>query len=190
MRIFILIAFIFSAQIVKPQNPDKFNDCNIGNFTLDGGIIKAEFSEDLTQYFSAKFTPEQLRGVEGIITVQLLIDAKGRQCVKSISYSNCKKVSKLDLRNTINSMIGWKPAISGCPINVSIMIKFDFSIKPFSVSYLHDNFSTFKNFKSIGIVEIENKNQRYSKNKSVKKDRSIQFSKLNYTLGYVQGSFL
>jgi hypothetical protein len=58
----------------------------------------------------------------------VLIDTTGKQCVISIGNKAKGKVSKLDLRNIINSMTDWKPAISnGKPENVSITLRFDFA---------------------------------------------------------------
>ncbi len=168
--IFILTVFIFSLSFLKAQNlfSEKFDDCSLSTFCLDCGDTKGIYSNDLKTFFVEKFQTKNIKNIEGVILVQLLIDTSGNQCVKSISKNASGKISKLDLRNTINSMTGWKPAFTnGKPEDVSITLKFYFHEGDFSVSY--DRFQPEKitNMKSVGDAEIDNKsvNSKKIKNK-------------------------
>lgn len=173
MRVIVaLLIFLCSFYNSEAQNlfPENYDDCKIGNFELEGGDIKSVFKEDLTTYFSRVLTKEQLHKVQGVVLVQILIDTKGNPCVRSINYTDCKNISKVDLRNIINNMGGWVPATkANSPINVSITIKFDFNAQPPIASYFHYNPLEGNNLRSPGKINIENHNENYVKNKTVKK---------------------
>jgi ligand-binding sensor domain-containing protein len=88
----------------------------------------------------------------------MLIDTTGKQCVISIGNKATGKVSKLELRNTINAMNGWKPAFAKNKTkNVSITLRFDFANEIFKVSYDRFDPNTIKNVKSVGEAEVTNK---------------------------------
>jgi ligand-binding sensor domain-containing protein len=147
-------------EIGKAQNlfPEKFGGCTFSSFCLDCGEIKGAYNGDLTAFFAEKFQTNMIRNIEGVIFVQVLIDTAGRQCVLSIGNKATGKVSKLDLRNTINAMTGWKPAFDqGKPSDVSITLKFTFSKGGCLVTYDRFDPSAVTNMKSVGEAEITNK---------------------------------
>ncbi len=170
-RIFILAAkFLLISSISKGQNlfPEKFNDCHLSTFCLDCGETKGFYNGDLFPFFTEKFEPEKIKGVSGTILVQILIDSTGKQCVISLGNKASGKISKLDLRNTINSMTGWIPAVSGGkPTNVSITLRFDFDNGKFRVIYDRFDPNAVTNMKSVGESEVTNKtsNSKALKNK-------------------------
>lgn len=155
-----LVFYVFFLS-VKAQNllSEKFNDCRLSQFCLDCGDIKGAYDGDLNEFFAEIFQSKNLKNIEGTVFVQLLIDSTGKQCVISIGNNAKGKVSRLDIRNIINSMTGWKPAISkGKAENVSIILKFDFADERVNVSYNRFNPDAVTNMRSEGESEIINKN--------------------------------
>jgi ligand-binding sensor domain-containing protein len=154
------VAFLSTLTIVNGQNlfPEKFSDCALTQFCLDCGDTKGIYSGDLTSFFAEKFKSKNLKNMEGSIFVQVLIDTTGKQCVISIGNKATGKVSKLALRNTINSMTGWKPAFTKNKAeNVSVTLRFDFANENFKVSYDRFDPNTVTNMKSVGEAEVTNK---------------------------------
>lgn len=144
----------------RAQNlfPEKFSGCAISTFCLDCGEIKGAYNGDLTAFFAEKLQADQLKNIEGIVLVQVLIDTAGRQCVLSIGNKASGKVSKLNLQNTINSMTGWQPAFShGKASDVSITLKFTFTNGDCKVTYDRFDRSRITNMRSVGEAEISNK---------------------------------
>jgi len=165
----LILTLLLTLTVVKGQNlfPEKFNDCALTQFCLDCGDTKGVYNGDLNAFFANKFQVKNLKKIEGSVFVQILIDTTGRQCVISIGNKATGNISKLDLRNTINEMIGWKPAITdGKPENVSITLRFDFSNQNFKVSYDRFDPNTITNMKSVGESEVTNKanNSKFLKN--------------------------
>jgi len=160
-KIFTLTAaFLLKFAVVNGQNlfPEKFNNCALSQFCLDCGDTKGVYLGDLNAFFAEKFQTKDFKNIEGTIFVQLLIDTTEKQCVISIGNKATGKISKLDLRNTINSMTGWKPAITnGKPENVSITLRFDFGNKNFKVSYDRFDPDAITNMKSVGESDVTNK---------------------------------
>ncbi len=160
-KIYILTATLFLAfSFAKGQNlfPEKFNDCGLAQFCLDCGDTKGVYDGDLNSFFAEKFQSKSLKNIEGTVLVQVLIDTTGKQCVISMANKAKGKISKLDLRNIINSMTGWKPAISnGKPENVSITLRFDFAVEKFNISYDRFDPNAVTNMKSVGESEVTNK---------------------------------
>lgn len=161
---------VLTISIAKSQNlfPEKFNDCGLTRFCLDCGDTKGVYSGDLNSFFIENFWTKNLKDIEGTVLVQVLIDTTGKQCVISIGNKAKGKISNLDLRNTINAMTGWKPAITkGKAENVSITLRFDFENENFKVSYDRYNPDAVTNMKSVGESEVTNKadNSKGLKNK-------------------------
>jgi hypothetical protein len=159
-KITILTAILFlSFSFAKGQNlfPEKFSDCGLSDFCLDCGDTKGVYDGDLNRYFAKKFQEKNLQEIKGTILVQILIDTTGKQCVISIGNKTQGKITNLDLRNTINAMTGWKPAIiDGKPKNVSITLRFEFSNERFNISYDRFDLNAVTNMKSVGNSEIIN----------------------------------
>ena len=158
--IILTIVFLLTLTIVNGQNlfPEKFSDCALTQFCLDCGDTKGIYSGDLNSFFAEKFINKNLKNIVGAIFVQVLIDTTGRQCVISIGSKATGKVSKLELRNIINAMNGWKPAYTKNKAeNVSITLRFDFGNENFKVTYDRFNPNTVTNMKSVGEAEVTNK---------------------------------
>jgi len=167
------VIFILCFYFVKGQHlfPEKFNDCALSTFCLDCGDVKGAYSNDLQAFFAEKFETKNIKNIEGVVFVQVLIDTSGKQCVMSIGDKASGKTSRLDLRNIINTMTGWKPAIAaGRPESVSITLKFLFNRGEFRVSY--DRFEPEKitNMKSVGDAEIV---KRSANSKTLKNDFKV-----------------
>ena len=159
-KIILPTALLLVFELGRAQNlfPEKFGGCTFSSFCLDCGEIKGAYNGDLTAFFAEKFQSDKINNIEGVILVQVLIDTIGRQCVLSIGNKATGRVSKLDLRNTINAMSGWKPAFDhGKPTDVSITLKFTFSNGECHVSYDRFDPSAVTNRRSVGEAEITKK---------------------------------
>ncbi len=162
MNKFIILTttLVLTFSFVKGQNlfPKKFNDCGLTEFCLDCGDTKGIYTGDLYNFFAKKFKEKNFKNIEGTVLVQVLIDTNGKQCVISIGNKAKGNVSNLDIRNTINSMTGWNPAISkNKPENVSITLRFDFAGEKFNITYDRFDPNAVTNMKSVGESEVTNK---------------------------------
>ena len=166
-QLFIIIGLTFlTSSFTLGQNlfPEKFDGCNIGRFCVDCGDTKGTYNGNLTEYFSKSISAKKIKGLNEIILVQVLIDTTGKQCVKSIQNN----IPKLRLKDIINSMTGWQPAISkGQLENVSITLKFEINNEKIVVTYQRIDPSSVTNMKSVGTVEIVNNKTKNKSNDAI-----------------------
>lgn len=126
---FLLCLFLAPGQLFS-QNlfPVKLNTCETSQFCLDCGEPKAgyddpEFSKLLTGLSAA----HNLKGLRGIIKVQVLIDSLGKGCVLSHTDKSNNPIT-LDIIDKLNNFGFWKPAVveegaSKSSVNLSFEIK-------------------------------------------------------------------
>lgn len=140
---------------------EKFDDCHQTKFSfcLDCGDTKSEYQTDINEYFKNEFKDISSK-VKGKIQVQLIIDSTGNQCVKSLQSELNINYKKLKIKERINSMTGWKSAISKeKPKSVSIILEFIFNEGQVTTSYKRFEPKNTSNMKSVGTVEIKNKDK-------------------------------
>jgi len=138
---------------------DQFDDCHQAKFSfcLDCGETKAQYESDINQYFKKQLIdiPQKLKGQ---VFVQIIVDSIGNQCVKSLQSKTNKNIKKLKLKDKINSMTDWKPAISkGKERSSSIVLEFTFYNGQIDTKYKRIDTKNTTNMKSVGPVEIDRK---------------------------------
>lgn len=166
-RKIVIIIFLILGINAKSQNlfSEKFDDCHQTKFRfcLDCGDTKSEYNTDINEYFKKEFKGISSK-IKGTIQVQLIVDSTGYQCVKSLQSQLNVNYKKLTIKERINSMNGWKPAISqGKTVSASILLEFFFSDGQVKTSYKRFDPKNTSNMKSVGSVEI--KNEEKFKNK-------------------------
>lgn len=143
--------------------PEKFAGCQLRQFCLDCGDPKAQYPAELTAYFREKLPAAALRQATGGALVQVLVNSAGQPCALS-QTSNLppRLLQKLDLRTAINGMGRWLPAQEkGHPTASSVSLRLAFGEGSVRVDYQRFDFSKMQNMRSVGKVEILNKQQRY-----------------------------
>lgn len=163
LTILMLLTFFNS----KGQNlfSEKFDDCHQTKFSfcLDCGEIKAQSESDINEYFKKELTNISSK-LKGQVLVQVIVDSTGMQCVKSMQIETTKSVKKLNLKDKINSMTDWKPAISdGKPQNATIILEFIFDNGKVETKYKRVDTKNQSNMKSVGSVEIGRKGKYKNK---------------------------
>ncbi|TDQ25441.1 ligand-binding sensor domain-containing protein [Tenacibaculum caenipelagi] len=161
--IIILLTFFNS----KAQNlfSEQFDDCHQARFSfcLDCGETKAQSESDINEYFKKHLTDFSPK-LRGKVFVQVIVDSIGNQCVKSLQSKTNKSIKKLELKDKINSMSNWKPAIcKGKERSATVVLEFLFNNGQVETKYKRFDTKNQSNMKSVGPVEIDRK--RKYKNK-------------------------
>lgn len=145
----------------KAQNlfTEQFDDCHQTRFSfcLDCGETKAQSESDINEYFKRELTNISPK-LSGQVFVQVIVDSIGNQCVKSLQSNTNKSVKKLKLKDKINSMADWNPAISnGKEQSATIVLEFTFDNGQVETKYKRFDTKNTSNMKSVGSVEIDKK---------------------------------
>ena len=157
LSLFLLLSFFSRAQTGKKF---VFDFCNLGSFCNDCGDPKASYKDDLNIYFRNEFHKDDIKDLNEIILVQVLIDTFGTPCIKSISNYKSERIPKLNFEFIINKMKGWSPAMSnGKAENTSVTLQFIFRESNLFVSYFRAENSEPVKKKSVNKVEITNRNK-------------------------------
>ncbi len=107
--ILILITFELNAQNLYDE---KFENCNLTNFCLDCGDIKAKPQPTILDEIVNNLDKSNFSKTTGTIEVQILIDENGKPCLVSAKNNTNISSKKLNLQKAINNMSYWIPAIS------------------------------------------------------------------------------
>jgi ligand-binding sensor domain-containing protein len=161
----ILVLLTFLNSYSQNLFSEKADDCHKSKFSfcLDCGETKAQSESNINQYFKKKLTNISSK-LKGQVFVQVIVDSIGNQCVKSLESKTNKRIKKLKLKDKINSMTDWKPAISkGKNRSATVILEFTFSNGQVETKYKRFNTKNRSNMKSVGSVEIKKK--RKFKNK-------------------------
>lgn len=155
----IMAVFVASSSYSQNLFSEQFDDCHQSKFSfcLDCGETKARSESDINEYFEKQLTdiPSKLKGQ---VFVQVIVDSTGNQCVKSLQAKTNKSVKKLNLKEKINAMSDWTPAISsGKPKSATVILEFNFYNGQVSTQYKRVDMKNLPNMKSVGSVEVEEK---------------------------------
>lgn len=161
MKSFLISIFCFlviSTSQISGQNlfQEKFEGCQISNFCLDCGDIKAVIPSTFIQDLIKGLDKESLRLTFGDIEIQILVDSVGKPCLISANNQTKIKSSKLKLQDAVNNSSNWIPALQNKkPISssVSLLIRFGMSdVKLARRSFDSDNET---NMRSEGIPDVK-----------------------------------
>lgn len=161
----ILVLLTFFNSYSQNLFSEQFADCHQSRFSfcLDCGETKAQSESDINQYFKKELT-EISSKLKGQVFVQVIVDSIGNQCVKSLQAKTNKNIKKLKLKDKINSMTDWKPAISkGKERSSSVVLELTFYNGQVDTKYKRIDTKNTSNMKSVGPIEIDRKGKYKNK---------------------------
>lgn len=149
---------LFSIAISKAQNlyQEKFDDCKLSTFCLDCGDTKAEPQSTIINEIVKKLNKSNFEKTKGIIEVQILVDENGKPCLLSVQNQTNISTKKLKLKQAINNLSYWNPAITkGKKQNSSVSLLLEFDNGKLSAKRRIFDFKNQSNMKSEGTPEIQ-----------------------------------
>lgn len=137
-------------------NTERYDDCHLGPFILDGGSPKAELPENAATALLDAFNRKAVSDIEGDIRVQILIDTVGRPCLLSAVNNSNVSSRTLGLQGAINSMPHWRPALENdIPTNTSVSLDLKFQEGRFRIERVVFDFSRNTNMRSVGVSDVQ-----------------------------------
>ena len=139
MKQYFFVLFFLISSVVYGQGifEEKYDDCKTMDTCLYCGDTPARYSKDLTDYFKWKIehATHGYHLKSGSVFFDVHIDSSGEACVLSINDKCSIGEMKNDLRQWINQMTDWKPAVkNNQPINTTIALEFEFIANWLNVS--------------------------------------------------------
>lgn len=134
MKTLTLAFILLNFRIAHSQNAINYDSCYAKSFCVDCGVNKAEFSSSLTlaDFFMESFKKESsYKGVDGSLTLQIIVDTLGNACCKTISnFTNLtlSEVRQMNIDQVVAMMPQWRPAITknGKRTTVSLLLTLEF----------------------------------------------------------------
>ncbi|HTI08360.1 MAG TPA: hypothetical protein VL832_07375 [Puia sp.] len=128
--LFFLLSFFFIPDKIFSQNlfPVKLNTCETSQFCLDCGEPKAGYDEaEFSKLLAGLTAAHNLKGIRGMIKLQVLIDSLGKGCVLSHTDKSNNPIT-LDIIDKLNNFGFWKAAVvregsRKSSVNLSIEVK-------------------------------------------------------------------
>lgn len=109
--IFCLLASFIIVPMVQAQHvyPEKFDNCYLDEFKFEETSIIAETdNEKLKEVITMGWDKKMLKGAEGFLGLQILVDKKGTSCLMSVRNDTNLKMKKMNLEANINENLKWK----------------------------------------------------------------------------------
>lgn len=131
--------FIFLVAFVLNLNAQNFfsvkiDDCKTKEFCLDGGEVMASYDEEGFSKLIEKLNRElNLRGFEGIIKFQVIVNSRGRACVLSHTDQSNFGITLRIIRE-LNRLKKWSPAVINGEIVNKTAIVLLFEVKDNKIS--------------------------------------------------------
>lgn len=89
--------------------PEKFENCYLDEFKFEETSIIAEVDNELLKAAVTKgWDAKMLKGAEGNLGLQILVDRQGKSCLMSVRNDSNLKLKKLNLEENINEHLKWK----------------------------------------------------------------------------------
>ena len=89
--------------------PEKFDHCYLDEFKFEETSIIAEIdNEVLKEVITKGWDAKMLKGAEGNLGIQVLVDRQGRSCLMSVRNDTNLKLKKLNLEENVNEHLKWK----------------------------------------------------------------------------------
>lgn len=171
----ILILTFFIGITVQAQNifPEKFQDCNTDQFALESDTTIARISDDeFISIVIKSFSKKTKQKINGILSMQIIVDLDGKSCLLSIENKTNISSSKLNLKNTIDNHLIWnKPTKKVAAIVILNFSDNNISLKRFG---LNGNIGWHEiSDKRIEFIKvpIENKNYNTGNNPKIVEDK-------------------
>lgn len=117
MKTFLIILFAFiSINSFGQVAIENFNDCGEKMFFVTAKE-KPQFDnsgQDVFDYLNQAFKEKKLlKKVNGKILIGIIVFENGKPCCKSFGNMTGKEIDSNEIKEIINNMPNWKPAIQG-----------------------------------------------------------------------------
>jgi len=109
--IFLLLATVFAMANLNAQHvyPEKFDHCYLDEFKFEETSIIAQIdNEEIKKVVTKGWDAKMLKGAEGNLGLQILVDRQGRSCLMSVRNDTNLKMKKMNLEENINNNLKWK----------------------------------------------------------------------------------
>jgi hypothetical protein len=101
----------------------KYSDCASGIFSLEKDTADSKLNRrSFATLFKEKIGTEKFKKIEGILSLQIIIDTTGNPCLMSVENKTNFKSEDLKLRDIINSGMVWSKPHKR--VSVLLMLKF------------------------------------------------------------------
>ncbi|MCT4637830.1 MAG: hypothetical protein N4A72_08980 [Bacteroidales bacterium] len=116
MKNFLITLFLLiGAKSFAQVSIENFNDCKVETFyaVADDRPEFDNSGQDIYDYLNQKFSDTKLlKGIDGSISIGILIFNNGKTCCKSIANMTESEIDSEAIRKIINEMPDWSPAKS------------------------------------------------------------------------------
>jgi len=131
MRIYLLIILFFCTFIANGQKlfDEGYSDCNCAKACLYCGDSAAYPRIKIAEYIRRKIehSPNHFVQTSGRMLFEICVDSTGHPCVLSVKDEIHMWDVKNTIRNSINEMEAWHPALlAGRPISSTVILKIHF----------------------------------------------------------------
>lgn len=109
--IFLLLTALFTIGSLKAQYvyPEKFEHCYLDEFKFEETSIIAQIdNEEIKKVLTEGWDSKMLKGAEGNLGLQILVDRQGKSCLMSVRNDTNLKMKKMNLEEKINNNLKWK----------------------------------------------------------------------------------
>lgn len=163
---FLAALLLIATARASAQNlfPKKLDNCNTEHFCLDCGDVKAGVDTvKLAQLVQSLVAANNLRGVNGKLLFQILVDANGRGCVLSHTDVSDNVISR-NIVAALNRFDGFRPATTQGKKEERTSFNMSFEIGNGAISARVERVDADafrKSFDKPNMPEIYNKSYRY-----------------------------
>ena len=143
----LLFAFLFLGNLhAQHVYPEKFDHCYLDEFKYEETSIIAQIDyEDLKKVVTEGWDSKMLKGAEGNLGLQILVDRRGKSCLMSVRNDTNLKMKKMNLEENINNHLQWK----GQSEKISVIMVLNFEKGEISIKRLGTK-------DMVNLVEIDN----------------------------------
>ncbi len=143
---FALLFCLSSTAFGQHVYPEVFDNCYLDEFVFEKDKITVpQDPERIKEVVTMGWDKKMLKGAEGYLGLQILIDNRGRSCLMSVRNDTNLKLKKMNLEENINNNLKWQSLST----KVSAIILLEFVKEDIIVKRLgtKDN---------VNLVEIDN----------------------------------
>jgi len=120
MKKYLLFSIFLIGITAQAQHlfPEKFKGCNTDMFSMESDTTNAKISgKNFIDIIVSGFDEETKSKIEGVLTMQIIVDLEGKSCLLSLENGTTIRTKKLNLKKTIDGLLLWsKPTVKVSPI--------------------------------------------------------------------------
>lgn len=105
-----MIIILWGTFIAQGQNllTETFEGCDTSYFSVEKDSITIEPVEDFIEVLIDNADLDIIRSVRGVLTIQVLVDKKGRSCLLSAENNTNLPMARLGLKSIIDRHLFWQ----------------------------------------------------------------------------------